>query len=228
MKKDSNPVISNQTGVHENIDSLVERYNKTSFKKPFSQASLKSFEEIKSKVNQRPNNNIVLDMGCGVGESSFHLSSEFPDSLVVGIDKSIDRLQRNNDFKKDAPANMLLVRADLIDMWRLFFDHKELFNIKKQLILYPNPYPKKKHLKLRWYGQPIFKYILGLGCTIELRSNWEQYLKDFLFTTQLFLPKVESKVECFVPKNIMTPFERKFLNSSQELYRLILEVESNE
>jgi tRNA G46 methylase TrmB len=222
MKKESNPVISNQVGVHENILPLIERYSMTEFKKPYSEESIKSFQQIKEWILLKGNKSLILDMGCGVGESSFHLGKKYPDCLVVGIDKSLDRLERNNSFKKELPVNILLVRGDLIDLWRMFFENKSDFKIKKQYILYPNPYPKKKHLKLRWYGQPVFSSIMNLSCPIELRSNWSQYLEDFLYASKVFYPNLDGKVEQFIPEICVTPFERKFLNSSQSLYRLVI------
>lgn len=222
MKKESNPVISNQVGVHENILPLLERYKITKFKKPYSEESIKSFAEIRKWVSVMGDKPLILDLGCGVGESSFHLGSKYSDCLVVGIDKSLDRLERNNSFKKELPDNILLVRGDLIDLWRMFYENQGEFKIKKQYILYPNPYPKKKHLKLRWYGQPVFSSIMNLNCPMELRSNWSQYLEDFLFASKVFHPGLHGEVEQFVPEVCVTPFERKFLNSSQCLYRLVI------
>jgi tRNA G46 methylase TrmB len=220
MKKDSNPVTSNQIGIHEHIYPLLEKYKSTEFKKPYSEESKKSFGKITKWVSEMGNKPLILDMGCGVGESSFHLGEKYPDCLVVGIDKSIDRLERKNAFKKDLSENILLVRADLIDIWRMFLDNKNKFNIKKQYILYPNPYPKKKHLKLRWYGQPVFHSIMNLNCPVEVRSNWKQYLEDFLHASIFFDFGKECKVESFIPAICITPFERKFFNSSQTLFRI--------
>lgn len=220
MKNESNSVTTNQTGIHKDLNKILDRNKLFEFKKPFTDFSINTFNEILSWIEKNPNKEIVLDMCCGVGESTFHLSKKYKDCLVIGIDKSLDRIDRNNDFKKNSPENMLLVRGDLIDLWRLFSSHKNQLKIKKQYILYPNPYPKQKHLKMRWHGHAVFPFILSLGVEVELRSNWKLYLEEFQYAAEQFGFRKDIKVDIFVPECLITPFERKFHNSNQDLYSL--------
>ena len=50
---------------------------------------------------------------------------------------------------------------------------------KSTLFLYPNPWPKKKHLGRRWHGAPVFPALVKLGGELEMRSNWQTYLDEF-------------------------------------------------
>ena len=53
------------------------------------------------------------------------------------------------------------------------------WKVRTHYLLYPNPYPKAKQMKSRWYGHPSFPLILQLGGDILVRSNWETYLNEF-------------------------------------------------
>jgi tRNA G46 methylase TrmB len=77
-----------------------------------------------------------------------------------------------------ASDNVILVRAELSDFWRLCSMEEE-WNICRHYLLYPNPYPKKSRLKSRWYAHPAFPILLQLGGCIVVRSNWKGYLEEF-------------------------------------------------
>lgn len=87
---------------------------------------------------------LCLDAGCGHGNSTSHLARLHTDCDVIGIDRSYARLARR-DTKTD---NAMLLRAELADFWRLCWEYKVSF--KYQFILYPNPYPKRRHIKVRF------------------------------------------------------------------------------
>ena len=49
------------------------------------------------------------------------------------------------------PKNLFLVRAELTDFWMLVARQSDWL-VAKHYLLYPNPYPKSKHLQRRWHG----------------------------------------------------------------------------
>ena len=55
---------------------------------------------------------------------------------------------------KTSPKNLYMIRAELADFWYLICHHSD-WCIKEHYILYPNPYPKNKHLQRRWHGKCI-------------------------------------------------------------------------
>lgn len=75
------------------------------------------------------------------------------------------------------PVNLLLLRADLVDLWVLA-SRDTAWEVVEHTILYPNPYPKRSQLRSRWHGHPVFPLILSLGGRITLRSNWKAYLDE--------------------------------------------------
>ena len=59
-------------------------------------------------------------------------------------------------------SNAILLRAELSDFFSLVA-YKSDWIVRSHYLLYPNPYPKAKHLKRRWHGHPIFPVMLTLG-----------------------------------------------------------------
>lgn len=214
----SRTVVGQIEPIHPNLAASVTKHLTHPFQRPIQAYNQRAYEWLVNQWQSLGEPPIVLDSGCGIGESSANLSKQFPDHLVIGVDQSLHRLTKhgaNNGFyNKD---NYLLLRADLVDIWRLMAQHqlKPAFHF----ILYPNPWPKKKHLQRRWHGHPVFADLLKLGGKLELRSNWQTYVQEFAFALQhCGMTTVNS--ETFTPTAFITPFEKKYALSGQTLYRL--------
>ena len=81
---------------------------------------------------------------------------------------------------QQAAPNVFLVRAELVDFWRLILTRFTSWNITHHFMLYPNPYPKKSRYKSRWYAHPSFPLLLQLDSNeFTIRSNWKGYLEEF-------------------------------------------------
>ncbi len=87
------------------------------------------------------------------------------------------RAKGGHSGRESLPSNLLLLRADLVDLWILAWRDKA-WDVREHSILYPNPYPKRSQLRSRWHGHPVFPVLLGLGGRITLRSNWKAYLEE--------------------------------------------------
>ncbi|GGI18920.1 hypothetical protein GCM10008066_16490 [Oxalicibacterium faecigallinarum] len=216
MHANSSPIVSSQTGIHEQLPTLVARHATHTFQKPVASYNQRSFDQnigIWKKAGSKP---LILDTGCGVGLSTLHLATQFPDHFVIGIDQSEDRITRNTQWPQAVPENFICVRADLVDYWRLMLAHG-IFPAR-QYLLYPNPWPKIGHLSRRWHGHPVFPTIVALGGLIECRSNWALYVEEFAAAvTQLSGQDVQA--ERYIPTHTITPFEAKYLASGHALWR---------
>ncbi|MCH8502383.1 MAG: SAM-dependent methyltransferase [Aliidiomarina sp.] len=217
MKQESRAIESNQEGVHPDVAAAVARYWHSEFQKPVAEHSLAAFREIDALLtnNSKP---LILDSCCGVGESTAHLAARYPDALVVGVDKSAHRLGKHVAHRRpEQQGEYALVRADLNDFWRLAVTAQ--WPVQRHFLLYPNPWPKKKHLGRRWHGAPVFPALVQLGGELEMRSNWPIYLREFaLALACLQIPaKVKELAQDIEP---MTPFERKYQASGQPLWQL--------
>lgn len=214
MSESRSPVIvSSQTEPHKNLPVLVAKYQKTEMQDSIPKHAYDAFEIANKFVGSHP---VVLDSGCGVGESSYRLAKQFPEMKVLAIDKSSVRLQRSHNFG-ECPDNLLIIQEDCIHLWRLMNTAK--WNISRHYLFYPNPWPKPGHLQRRWHGHPIFPVLTALGGILTMRTNWHIYAQEFVLALEL-ITKRNFEIETLVLENAFTPFERKYINSQHSLYQV--------
>lgn len=213
---DSRVIISNQSGLHEKLDEVVLKHLQHDFKKPYQTHTLTAFKEVEKWVEQqgRP---IIFDSCCGVGESTYHIAKAHPDAIVLGMDKSADRLSKHPaEAGLETLDNYRLLQVNLNDFWRLAVEAN--WTLSHHYLLYPNPWPKSKHLQRRWHGSAVFPSLITLGGQLDLRSNWFTYVQEFQHALQL--ANVESHCEVYSADQAITPFERKYWASGQQSLRL--------
>ena len=223
MNANSRPVYSNQSSVHEQLHAVVAKHAATAFRKPFCAVNLEAFTTSIAAWKAHGDVPLILDAGCGVGLSTRKLAQAFPDSFVIGVDQSANRLSRDVRWTADLPENFITVRADLVDYWRLML--AERIYPQQHYLLYPNPWPKKSHLGRRWHGHAIFPVLVALGGRIECRSNWKTYIDEFASSLhQLSGIAVHSETYQSVPAEALTPFEAKYARSGHALWRCYTEL----
>ena len=205
-------ITSNQEGLNEQLDEVVLKHLKHPFRKPYQQHTLDAFKEIEKWVEQQ-GKPIIFDSCCGVGESTYHIAKAHPEAIVLGMDKSLDRLGKHGFEPID---NYRLLQVNLNDFWRLAVEAN--WTLSHHYLLYPNPWPKSKHLQRRWHGSAVFPSIITLGGKLELRSNWHIYIKEF--ARALTLAEQSCTVELYQAEHAITPFERKYWASGQSSLRL--------
>ena len=197
---------------------------------------------------------LILDSGVGTGRSSRMLGEQHPNDLIIGVDRSLARLSKNDDATAasednddffvqvvEGQPNVLLVRAELGSFWRLIIE--EGWEVKSQYLLYPNPYPKPRRLKSRFYAHPIFPVLLSIGNGIIVRSNWEGYLNEFAASANIVndyskttplkcadKPILSSHLLTDGPQAVviekeasaLTLFEKKYFECGESIYELRL------
>ncbi|WP_163558420.1 methyltransferase domain-containing protein [Halomonas sp. NO4] len=218
MQASSRTITSNQAGPHDDLARRVARALAHPLRKPVAEHTRTAFAAAQAWREAHPGP-LILDAGCGVGLSTRRLAERFGDHAVIGVDRSAHRLARDHGA---LPDNARLVRADLVDFWRLALAAG--WQPARHYLLYPNPYPKAAHLKLRWHGHPVFPTLLALGGRLELRSNWRLYVEEFALALRQatgMSPLVEPHSPC---DRCLTPFEQKYHASGQPLWRLVLDL----
>ena len=214
MFANSRQIESTQTASHPRLQEVVSKHLAMPYQRQPSDSGIRAFTGVADELAQAP---FVLDAGCGTGASTLALAREFPDCLVLGVDKSAARLatgQRLIDGGS-APANARLLHCELVDFWQLAAAAG--LRCERQYLLYPNPWPKPEQLKHRWHAHPAFPAILALGGGIELRTNWRIYAEEF--SQALRVAGVAATCETFTPEEAITPFERKYSASGHALWR---------
>jgi len=229
-------VTTNQEGLYKDLERVVRKYAGTRFLRPVADHTREAFSKALDFVNSFYANregakDVILDSGCGTGESTLHIAKRFPNIPVIGIDKSAARLDRACSGKSpsstgDVPPNAFWVRAELLDFWRLALDevNAERWHIPYHALYYPNPWPKQSEATRRFHLHPIFPTFLALGDSIELRTNWEVYAKEFEAAVRMLAPE-GTRIECIPaePTNAETAFERKYKEARQQLWRVLVD-----
>jgi len=208
-------ISSAQDGPHRDLEALVRRHLAHPFRKPIADYNRAAFAEaMNAWVQFGRTAPLILDAGCGVGWSTLNIAQSFPEHFVIGVDQSIDRLARGKPM--EMPANAVLIRADLVDFWRLLADNG--VRLDRHYNLYPNPWPKIGHLARRWQGHAVFPVWRELGGEVECRSNWHIYIEEMAQALSL-LSGQSVVAEPWRTDSPMTPFEKKYLASGHELWR---------
>ncbi|HSM69627.1 MAG TPA: methyltransferase domain-containing protein [Xanthomonadales bacterium] len=220
LSGNSRPVASARGAAHEHLEKVVRSHFAKPCRAPLHRPTVEAFEKLTRLAGaELPARPLVLDSGCGTGESTREIAAAWPEALVLGIDRSARRLARTGH--REFPVrdgNLVWVRAELASFWRLALDRQ--WQLARHYLLYPNPYPKRAQLRKRWHGHPVFPALLGLGGALELRSNWRVYVEEFARALACATGQTAHWERLAVSRPI-SGFERKYLASGHPLYRLV-------
>lgn len=205
---------SDQLGPHPDLDARVERHRRHAFRRPPHTASVAAFERAGAWLAAQGAAPLILDIGCGTGDSSRALAHAHPDAAVVGIDKSAARLIRRR--RTNSPDNLLLLQANALDV--LPRARAAGWRCDRVALYYPNPWPKAAQLNKRWHGSPVFADLIALGGQLELRCNWRTYADEMQLALRAF--GVASEVGTLAVATPISLFEAKYAASGHTLWRL--------
>lgn len=195
------------------LKSTIRKYCAHPYKRPISARAMRQFDYLLEHLHRFPRP-IIVDSGCGKGKSSQILAQSYPDHLVIAIDQSEYRLRSLRSLRAD---NIYIVQENCIDFWRLLSASD--LTIDMHLLLYPNPWPKKRHENRRWYAHPIAPLLLNMSRLTIMRSNWLAYLQaSAVVANQLGLcHSLESLSDLSEP---LSHFEAKYCQHHIPLYQL--------
>ena len=220
---DSRPVNSRQQGVHPRLVAALDAHVSQAWRAPLHQPTVEAFDALQRLIGQTAAN-LVLDAGCGTGESTRQIARERPDCLVIGVDKSAARLRRGGFVRlPHREGNAVWLRAELATFWRLAVEAG--WRLHRHYLLYPNPWPKPAHLRRRWHAHPVFPHLLRLGGVLEMRSNWRVYAQEFAVAVNRVLGTGASP-SALGDTGVTTPFERKYRASGHPLYSVSVSCDS--
>ncbi|PWJ68124.1 MULTISPECIES: class I SAM-dependent methyltransferase [unclassified Fibrobacter] len=253
-------VTSNQEDLYKNLEQVVRKYAATRFLRPVADHTREAFESAKQFVQNFYQGHpelvsgsalaVILDSGCGTGESTLHLARRFPGVPVIGIDKSAIRLSKAGNVHQleqptsgdlgmtgSSPSNAFWVRGELLDFWRLALEEQQAgrWHILHHAVFYPNPWPKESEATRRFHLHPIFPTLTALGDVTELRTNWEIYAREFAEASRILADAAQQPMpsalgmtpqviscEAFNPEFPETAFERKYKEARQQLWRVLV------
>lgn len=138
-----------------------------------------NYFKIKEKLNPLEYN--IIDIGPGYGESTIKIAKENKNKIVVACEKYIDGINKiSEEVKKNSLKNVFIFEGNVLQ----FFDEYCLENSISELwILFPDPWPKKRHFKRRLVDDCFFKNIKRLlkkEAIIHIVTDSKLYLSNIL------------------------------------------------
>ena len=171
------------------------------------------------------NNPLTLEIGFGMGSFLIEMSAQEPKTNFIGMDfyhKGIRKLMTR--IKKLQLENIRMAYGDVRFKVPLLFKDGELETI---YINFPDPWPKKRHIKRRLI-KPGFVKLIGQKLApegqIHLATDSEPYAIEMLeyFNSEPMFKNqhreagfLESRVD--LPK---TKYEKNFINAGHKIYYL--------
>lgn len=220
MKQASNPVRSNQRVADPGLQQRQQRRQGTRYRRPLAPHNLAVYRQLQPWL-QAHAGRLLLDAGCGTGQSSLNLASRHPDCVVLGADKSLQRL-RQRGLSAGQPLHIdgrcAFALIDLVDLWRLLAADGIAFRCL--YLLYPNPWPKPAQRLRRWPLHPVWPELLSLAPRLELRSNWAVLAAE---THQALEASGWSASQAMLPvqDEPISPFEAKYQASGHALWQVL-------
>ena len=134
-------------------------------------------------INIDDKNYNILDIGSGFGESTIKIAKKNKKKIVICCDKYIDGLNNLfNNAQKELLDNIYIYQGNVHKMLDEYCINN---SISEVWILFPDPWPKKKHFKRRLIDKFFFnklKTYLKHDATINIASDSQSYNSQILRT----------------------------------------------
>lgn len=127
----------------------------------------------------KPSARIVWEVGCGHGHFLTAYAKAHPEQFCIGIDITSDRITRADRKRSRARLeNLHFVRADADDFLHVIPERVRFISI---FILFPDPWPKRRHHKNRVVKEAFLTAIAARslkGTRLFFRTDHEPYFRE--------------------------------------------------
>lgn len=131
--------------------------------------------DLKALFGDKP---VWLEVGFGGGEHMVHQAKTYPDVGIIGCEPYINGVAMLlGKIREAGVSNVAIHPGDARDM----FDVLPEQSIDKAFLLYPDPWPKKRHHRRRFVTQehlePLAK-VLKPGAIFRVATDIEDYVRQ--------------------------------------------------
>jgi tRNA (guanine-N7-)-methyltransferase len=166
----------------------------------------------------------ILEIGCGMGETTAIIASAQPQNDYLGIEVHTPGV--GSLFKEIATrelGNLRVIQHDAVEVVRDMISPGALSGIH---IYFPDPWPKKRQQKRRLIQPPIVALLserLAPGGYIHCATDWEEYAQQMLevLTAE---PRLVNTASGYAPRpdyRPLTKFEARGLRLGHGVFDLI-------
>jgi tRNA (guanine-N7-)-methyltransferase len=161
---------------------------------------------------------LELEIGCGKGEFIANRAKKYPERFFIGIDRRKDRhTLTEKKLLRNEEKNWVLVHEDA----RCFL-HQKIPPIQVLHVYHPDPWPKARHHKHRFFRSPeAYKWAQNIVSGGEFRISTDH--KEYFFEILSILESWPILKRVFVYKKTqgvaLTHFESIFLKKSEPVFK---------
>ena len=162
-----------------------------------------------NKINLKKK--LILEIGIGMGENLIYLSKKNTQTNIIGVDPFMNGMVNVSDYS---------INNDIKNIYLYPFVFQKFFNKFKKLrfneiyVLFPDPWPKKRHQKRRLVNSDFLKKIFEI-----LKKNGK-----FIFSTDNIsyfenvktILKNTSKIKIKIIKRVITIKTKYYLKAEKK------------
>ena len=178
--------------------------------------------EINLERDIKKNKKNIIDIGSGHGENTLFLAKKNPEALIIAIeiflDGNINLCKQLSNLKL---CNVKLFSSNVLKLFD-YLNSDSYFN--EIWILFPDPWPKKKHYKRRLINdnflKKIYPYIKKNG-KIFIATDSTSYLQSIMnsiYKTKYLFNWQNNKPQNWIYEMLDLP-HTKFFKKAQNSYR---------
>jgi len=167
---------------------------------------------------------VVLEIGCGMGETTAAIAQDHPESDFVGVEvhgPGVGSIL--NRIEQSAIANLRMIQHDAVEVVDAMIPEAALAGIH---VYFPDPWPKKRHHKRRLL-QPGFVHALATrlapGGYLHAATDWAPYAEEILATFSSE-PLLANTAQRYAPQpgwRPQTKFETRGLKLGHEVFDIL-------
>ena len=167
---------------------------------------------------------LIIDIGFGNGDLLVSLANQYSQTQFIGIevyDAGIGhclKLIDENNLK-----NLKIINGDAVEVLKFGMADASISEIN---LLFPDPWPKKRHHKRRiindGFIQLISKKLIPNGL-VNISTDWENYAEQI---DGLFSGRRDFKKKRFSERVLSTKFEKRGIVLGHEIYDFCFELVS--
>ena len=159
---------------------------------------------------------VVIEIGFGDGTVLIESALKNPNKNFIGIEVYDSGLgQCLNEINKHKIKNIRLIYGDAVEVFEQFITKK---SVEKINILFPDPWPKKRHHKRRLINKRFLallsKSLINKGI-VNVSTDWEDYAQQIELTFKESNQFKEIKSES---RNLKTKFEKRGIKLGHKIF----------
>lgn len=183
---------------------------------------------VQDKAGTEDSGKLVVEIGFGGGEVLIDLALSRPQDLFIGIEVYPTGIARViKQIKDNKLKNVSLIQHDALEALQDMFEDDILDEIR---ILFPDPWPKKRHNKRRLLKEHFIKIMLDklkVGGIVHLATDWQEYAEEIMDVLTA-MEKQGLLKNCYdgyatgrQMSRPITKFEQKALDEGRQVYEFL-------